>query len=297
MILVTGAAGLSGRAVIDEFVRHGVPVRALVRDGGRLDGLADRRGVEVVVGDMLRPQTLEPALDGVERALLISSGDQHLLEVQCTFIDAAERAGVNHIVKFSGQESGIGFDPYKFRFTRNHEQIQKYLESSGMAWTHLRPSQFMQVYLRQAGAVAAQNVLALPLGDIRLAPVDNNDVAKVAFAVLTTDGHAGKRYSMTGPEALTMSEIASAIGEVRGAPVTYASISPEQSRAAMIGAGMPEYFADAVYDQTLERRRHSESRVSLETHRAFGVTPTTFADFVRRHADAFRPVATAATAG
>jgi len=135
MILVTGAAGLSGRAVIDEFVRHGVPVRALVRDGGRLDGLADRRGVEVVVGDMLRPQTLEPALDGVERALLISSGDQHLLEVQCTFIAAAERAGVNHIVKFSGQESGIGFDPYKFRFTRNHEQIQKYLESSGMAWT------------------------------------------------------------------------------------------------------------------------------------------------------------------
>jgi uncharacterized protein YbjT (DUF2867 family) len=237
---------------------------------------------------MLRPQTLEPVLDGVERALLISSGDENLLEAQCTFIDAAARAGVKHIVKFSGEESGIGFDPYKFRFTRNHEQIQRYLENSGMAWTHLRPSQFMQAYLRQAGAVASRNALPLPLGDIRLAPVDNDDVAKVAFAVLTSDGHAGRRYPMTGPQALTMGEIASTIGAVRGAPVTYARISPEENRAAMIGAGLPAYLANAVYDQTLERRRHPQSRVSLETHRAFGVTPTTFADFARSHADTFR---------
>lgn len=288
MFLVTGAAGLSGRAVVDEFVRQGVPVRAMVRDAGRVDGLADQPGVEVVVGDMMRPLDLGPALDGVDRILLISTGDDHLLEAQCTFIDAAKRAGVQHIVKFSGQESGIGFDPYRFRFTRNHEQIQRYLEGSGIAWTHLRPSQFMQVYLRQAGAVATRGILPLPFGDIRLAPVDNHDVAQVAFALLTGDGHAGKRYAMTGPEALSMEEIAATIAAVRGAPVTYIQISAEDYRAAIIANGGPEYFANALYDQTVERLRNPDSRIVLETHESFGVTPTRFADFARRHAEAFR---------
>src|SRR6266851_4412408 len=99
---------------------------------------------------MLRPETLDPVLDGVDRALLISSAGPEMLDTQWRFIDAARQAGVGHIVKFSGKESGIGFDPLRFRFTRMHELIEDYLEASGVAWTHLRPSQFMQVYLCEA---------------------------------------------------------------------------------------------------------------------------------------------------
>jgi uncharacterized protein YbjT (DUF2867 family) len=287
-ILVTGAAGLSGRAVVEEFVRRKTPVRALVRDAHQGDDLALRSGVQVVVGDMMRPQSLGPALHGIERALMISSANDALLETQCTFIDAAARAGVGHVVKFSGAESGIGFDPYNFRFTRNHEQIERYLESSGVGWTHLRPSQFMQVYLRSAATVAQRGVLALPAGDIRLSPVDIADIAKVAFFLLTTDGHTGRSYPMTGPQALTMTQIAALIADARGKPVTYLSVSPEQSRAAMIAAGAAEYVADALYDQAVERLKHPQSRVSLDTHHTFGIQPTTFAQFVRRHVDAFR---------
>src|SRR5262249_22466119 len=115
---------------------------------------------------------------------------------QCTFVDAAKKAGVQHIVKFSGKESGVGFDAKRFRFTRMHEEIETYLEGSGLAWTHLRPSQFMQVYLREAPSIVSRGALALPLDDARLAPVDLEDVAKVAFAILTEGGHEGRNYEM-----------------------------------------------------------------------------------------------------
>jgi uncharacterized protein YbjT (DUF2867 family) len=208
MILVTGATGLSGLAVMREFARERRQVRALVRSRARARLLETLPGVEVVEGDMLRPETLDAALDGVERALMISSADQQMVETQCAFIDASRKGGVRHIIKFSGAESGIGFDPEKFRFTRMHEQIERYLERSGLAWTHLRPSQFMQVYLRELPTIKAKNALFLPLENIRLSPVDVEDIAKAAYALLRDGNHEGKSYDMTGPEALTMTEIA-----------------------------------------------------------------------------------------
>jgi uncharacterized protein YbjT (DUF2867 family) len=161
MIIVTGAAGNTGHAALREFARHGVRVRALVRDEAKARPLEDLPGVEVVEGDLARPDSLGSALDGVERALLISSSTPDMRDTQCTFVDAAKAAGVHHIVKLSGKESSIGFDPERFLFTRMHEQVERYVEASGMAWTHLRPSQFMQVYLREAPTIASQ-------GDLRL---------------------------------------------------------------------------------------------------------------------------------
>jgi nucleoside-diphosphate-sugar epimerase len=143
-----------------------------------------------------------------KRALMISSADARFAETQCAFIDSCRAAGVRHVVKFSGAESSIGYDPRKFRFTRMHEDVERYLEGSGLAWTDLRPSQFMQVCLREAPTIAAKGAIFLPFRDIRLSPIDIEDIAKIAFAVLRDGGHAGKSYDMTGPEALTMTEIA-----------------------------------------------------------------------------------------
>jgi uncharacterized protein YbjT (DUF2867 family) len=287
MLLITGATGLNGRAAVDEFVRRGRGVRVLVRNADRAGDLGRLAGVEVVEGDLLRPRTLTPALEGVERALLISSADAAMVEAQCTFVDAARAAGVKHVIKFSGLESGIGFDPDNFRFTRNHKQVERYLEASGIAWTHLQPSQFMQVYLREARSVAARGELVLPAGQIRLSPVDVRDIAQVAFHLLTTDGHEGRSYPMTGPQALTMSEIAATIAQATGKQVAYVSITPEERREAMLAAGVPGGFAEDLYDQAIERLKHPESRVSLKTHQTFGVRPTTFAEFAAHHAADF----------
>jgi uncharacterized protein YbjT (DUF2867 family) len=134
MILVTGAGGLSGSIMVRELIRRGLPVRAMVRPGRTAIP-----GVETVEGDLLRAETLSGPLRDVDRALLISTADERMAEAQRTFIDAAKAAGVAHIVKFSGAESGAGFDPHRFRSTRAHEQVEDYLEASGVAWTHLRP--------------------------------------------------------------------------------------------------------------------------------------------------------------
>src|SRR5262245_7259553 len=119
-ILVTGAAGLNGSAVVREFSRNGVAVRALVRVRSRAVALAELPYVELVEGDMARPETLQRVFEGIDRALMISSANPQMVEVQCRFVDACKAAGVAHVVKFSGKESGIGFDANNFPFTRMH---------------------------------------------------------------------------------------------------------------------------------------------------------------------------------
>jgi uncharacterized protein YbjT (DUF2867 family) len=290
MILVTGATGLSGSAVIREFARHKTPVRALVRSRAKARAFQTLPTVEVVEGDMLRPKTLGAALQEVDRVLMISSARERMLETQCTFIDASKEAGVRHLIKFSGAESGVGFNPEKFRSTREHEQIEDYLEGSGVAWTHLRPSQFMQFYLpgTPTGLDVAENALILPMESAKLSPVDVQDIAKVAFALLRNGGHEAKSYDMTGPEALTMTDAAERISRAIGKTVRYVNVTLEEKRRTLLATGMPPERTDALNELFSERRKCSESRVYLGTHETFGVQPTTFAEFARRNAAAFR---------
>jgi uncharacterized protein YbjT (DUF2867 family) len=289
MILVTGATGLAGSAVIREFAQQQLPVRALVRNPAKaamFDGLAT---VEVIEGDMLRPQTLAAAFEGVDRALMISSPREQMVDTQCTFIDAAKAAGVLHIVKFSGMDSGIGFDHDAFRASRWHGQVERYLEGSGLAWTHLRPTQFMQYYLpgTLTGVDPTKRELVMPIGASELAPVDIEDIAKVAVALLRAGGHQRKSYYMSGPQALTMTEVVEQISEATGTTFRYSDVSFEQKRTELVAAGLPPDAIDLLDELFKERRRCTKSTVDLNTHKTFGVEPTTFAQFAWRHATGF----------
>lgn len=285
MILITGAAGLSGSAVVREFARQHHPIRALVRNREKAQALEAFSTVEIVEGDMLRPETLDAALDGVERVLMISSANQQLVETQCTFIDAARKAGVRHIVKYSGFHATLDSP---FIFSQMHAEIERYLENSGLAWTHLCPSQFMQVYFREVPTIVAEGAFYLALENAKLAPVAIEDIAQVAFILLTSEGHQGKRYDMTGPQALTMSEVAEQISEAIGKPVRYVNITLEERRRALLAAGTPLYLVDALDIQVSERQKGIEAIVYLDTHETFGIHPTTFAEFARHNAAVFR---------
>jgi uncharacterized protein YbjT (DUF2867 family) len=285
-ILITGANGVSGSIIVREFARQKAKVKALVRSRAKAQWLEGLPTVELVEGDMLRPETLGPALKDVSRALMISSANEQLVETQCRFIDACAKAGVGHIVKFSGSEEGVRRD--KFRFTRMHDEIERYLEGSGLAWTHLRPSQFMQVYLREIPTIVAQGAFFLPMGNAQLEPVDIEDIAKVAFALLHSDGHEEKSYDITGPEALTMTDIAQRISEAIGNPIRYVDISPDNKRAMLLSNGVSSFFADGVDELFSERRLRHQARVCLATHEKFKVRPTTFAEFAFRNAARFR---------
>lgn len=289
MILVTGAAGKAGSAVVRELARQGVRARALVRDARKAAALAGLPTIEPVVGDMRRRSELLPALDGVERALLISSPTEQMVDTQISFIDTAEVAGVARVVKLSGKESGEGFDPEVFRGTRWHGQIERYLERTTLAWTHLRPSQFMQNYLPGSitGFDPRDRALTMPIGKSSLAPVDLGDVAKAAVELLARDGYESRSFTMTGPEALTMTEVADRVSAATGERFRYVDVPIGEKLAAMAAAGLPAHVVDLFEEQFVERTRCATSVVDLSTHLAFGIEPTTFARFAEENADSF----------
>lgn len=284
-ILLTGGTGLAGSAVVREFIRSGHPVRVLVRNPARAAGLRAFPTVEVVEGDLLRPETLHDALKGVQRALLLSSPDAQLVEAQTGFIDAAKSAGVEHIVKFSGLSAADIGTP--FIFGAMHAEIESHLQDSGLLWTQLRPSQFMTEFLREVPTILAQGALFLPFKDIRLVPVDIVDIARAVFLLLTTSGHEGKTYALSGPEALNMDEIAQKISKAIGRTIRYVDIPREDRNAALLGAGTPEFFVQALDAQTGERLLGRESVVHQETHETLGLNPTSFSEFAARNAGAF----------
>jgi uncharacterized protein YbjT (DUF2867 family) len=175
-----------------------------------------------------------------------------------------------------------------------HKKIEEYLERSSLAWTHLRPTGFMQEYLREAPSIINDGAFYLALGDVRLNPIDLVDVAKVAFLLLRDGGHEGARIAITGPEALTMAEIADRISRAIGKTVRYVAVSPAARRQALIAHGIPAEFADALDKQVKERLKGGiESQVDLSTHQLFNVKPTTFLEFAQRNAKAFGAAAAA----
>jgi uncharacterized protein YbjT (DUF2867 family) len=285
MILVTGATGLNGRELLHRLSARGVPVRALVRSPARAEGLAALPRVEIVEGDMARPDALAEALRGVDRAMLISSSEPAMLDIQSSFIEAARKAGVKHVVKLSGIMPGLDSP---FRFARMHGEIERRLEASGMAFTHLRPGEFMATYFRQVPSIVAKGALFLPMADAKIASIDVGDIAEVAATVLTGSGHEGKIYPLTGPEALTMAEVAAKLSAATGKQIRYVDVAPEDARRAQLAAGVPPFMADALAELFAERRKGAESTVSPLVPTLLGRAATSFDDFARRHAAIFR---------
>ena len=285
MILVTGATGLNGGALVRLLSARSVPVRALVRDASRAASLSSVANVEIVEGDMARPETLSKALRGVDRAMLISSSDAAMLEVQSNFIDAARKARVKHMVKLSGIMPDTDSP---FRFARMHGEIELKLERSGIAFTHLRAGEFMHAYFRQVPAIVARGAFFLPMEDARIASIDIGDIAEVAAKALTEPGHEGKVYPLTGPEALTMAEVAEKLSAATGRPIQYVNVAPEEARRAQLAGGMPQYTADALVELFAERRKGKESQVSPVIEGIIGRRATSFDDFALRNSAIFR---------
>jgi uncharacterized protein YbjT (DUF2867 family) len=285
MILLTGVTGMAGSHIANEFAKRREPVRVLVREHAKAALLNSVPTVQVIQGDMAKPDTLGAALEGVERVLMISSSTPDMLETQCTFIDACKAAGVRHMIKFSGLAA---HPDALFLFGRLHLEAEKYLERSGLKWTHLRPTGFMQEYLREAPSIVHEGALYLPLGDTKLNPVDLADVGKIGYHLLRAGGHEGAHLPVTGPEALNMSEIAAAISQASGRTVRYVPVSRLQRREALIAHGIPEMFADLLDKQVEERLQGGlESRVDVSTHELFEIQPTTFLNFASKNAEAF----------
>jgi uncharacterized protein YbjT (DUF2867 family) len=285
MILVTGATGLNGKELLRVLSASGVAVRALVRNPAKAEAIAALPNVEIVQGDMAHPETLAAGLRGVDRAMLISSSDPMMLDVQTNFIDAAKQAGVKHVVKLSGIMPELDS---AFRFARMHGEIEKRLEASGMAFTHLRAGEFMPAYFRQVPNITAKGAMFLPMEEASIASIDVGDIAEIAARVLTGSGHEGKTYPLTGPQALTMTEVAEKLSAATGKTIRYVNVPPEAARQAQLAAGMPPYLADALFELFAERRNGKEAKVWPDAELLLDRRPTSFDEFAKRNAAVFQ---------
>jgi uncharacterized protein YbjT (DUF2867 family) len=251
-ILITGATGNVGSAVLDNLGTTDVGLRALVHDESKARSLRDR-GVEAVVGDFLEPETLSPALEGVGTVLLVTPIHPEQVAQACNVIKAAKESGNDlRIVRLSVHQAS---HQAPARNSRQHAEIEDELASSGLPYTLLRPTTFMQNTLMAARTVASEGRIYQPFKDGRLGMIDARDIGEVAAKVLTEEGHEGEMYTLTGPAAISFYNVAQALSEVLGKEVSYVPIPLEKAKEAMLDMGLSEWRADVLIEYA---KAHSE---------------------------------------
>ena len=277
MILVTGASGTVGSEVVKALGGRSAGVRA----GYRTRPQNVPAGVESVKLDYERPETIRPALQGVDTLFLLSN----TVDPERKVVDEAKRAGVKRIVKLSV----IGAAEEGFTFARWHRAVEKYIEASGLGWTFLRPNGFMQNVVTYMGeTIRSQSAIYSPAGNAAASHVDARDVGAVGARVLTDKGHEGKAYELTGPAALTYGQIAEILSRVLGRTIGYVPISPEQYRQAAVAAGTPEGYADALVDLNRYYLEGKASVVTPSVRQLTGRDAIPFEQFARDYADKLR---------
>ncbi|WP_424528822.1 NAD(P)H-binding protein [Sphaerisporangium viridialbum] len=278
MILVTGATGNVGRGVAEQLLAAGQEVRALTRNPDRAHLPA---GAEVIRGDLSEPGTLPPALEGVTAAFLYA-----VPGTAPAFLKAAKDAGVRRVVLLSSLAVDDDAEVQPNFIAAFHAVIEDAIEESGLEWTFVRPGAFDTNAYQWLGQVKAGDVVRLPFGEAVTAPIHEADIAAVAVQALTSDGHAGARYQLTGPQALTLSAQVRAVGEAIGRPLRLEEVSPEAARQAMLQR-VPEQIVDTM----MELQAKSVGREAFVTDTVEKVTgrpARTFAQWAADHADDFR---------
>jgi len=277
-ILVTGASGHVGRAVLDQLLAAGADVHASSRDP-RTAQLPE--GVPVVAADLTRPETLPAALAGVARVFLYAQP-----EAIDSFVQAAQAAGVEQVVFLSSAslvEPGAADDP----IAQHHRAVEQALERSALAWTFVRPGAFATNALQWARAIRAEGVVRIPYPQAESAPIHEADIAAVAVAALTGDTLRNAAPHLTGPESLTQERQVTLIGEALGREVRCVELTPEQARHEM-GRFMPPQFVDALLRMWAVTDA-VPATISDAVAQITGHPGRSFATWARDHAADFRP--------
>jgi uncharacterized protein YbjT (DUF2867 family) len=274
VIVVTGATGNVGRPLVEALAAAGEKVTAVSRRPG-----ADAPdGVVYLQADLLRPESLGPALDGADALFLLTSAEWHVADGDLTgVLDVVRATEVRRVVLLSSQGVGTG---------RHPSDLEDAVTRSGLAWTLLRPGGFASNDLLWAEPVGARRTVFTPFPDVALPVIDPADIADVAAAVLLGDSHAGRTYELTGPAPISPRQRVAAIGAALDEEVRLVEQSRAEARAQML-AFMPEQGADATLD-ILGKPTPEEQRVSPDVERVLGRPPRAYAEWVGRNVAAFR---------
>ena len=282
MILVTGSSGTVGTEVLKQLSAKGTKVRAAYRSRP-----PSTPGAEAVKVDLSTGEGLDAAMAGCDAVFLLSGGIPDQTEAEVRGVEAAKRAGVRRLVKLSV----MGAEGEDFSFARIHRPVERAVESSGMAYTFLRPNGFMQNFVTyDRDAIKATGAFYYPCGEAKISHVDVRDIAAVAVAALTARGgeHDRKAYTLTGPEALTFAQCAEKLSAAAGKTIRYVSPPVEEYRRMLTGAGVPAEYAEQLIDLSRYYVAGKASRLTTAVRDVTGREPIRFHQFARENAAALR---------
>jgi uncharacterized protein YbjT (DUF2867 family) len=279
-ILVTGATGNVGSRLVRRLKDKGRAVRAFARNAAS----KAMDGVEAAPGDFTDKASLREAMAGVDAVYLLSAGDQ-LSVHEANAIEAAKAAGVKLIVKHSvagAQYNAPGFPSW-------HRAGEERLEASGVPYVFLRPASFASNALYWAGSIKGQGTVYGALGEAAIPVIDPEDIAEAAAAVLTTPGHEGKAYELSGPEALTTAQQVEAVGRAIGKDLKYVNVPDDAAKQSMLGMGMSPAYVDAMI--SLIQMLRGIGRIEPypgDVEKLTGHKPRSFGQWAETNAGAFR---------
>lgn len=235
-VLVTGATGNTGSLLVPKLLRAGISVRIFVRDEKKAESFKDL-GAEVVLGDLDKPETIIPAVKDVDKIYLLTWNGPTQLRQAENLINAASESGKPHIVR----HSMLG--PEDCRIIKQGLKVEDILKASGLPWTILKPTFYMQNTMMAAQTIYSDGKIYWDMKDGRLGTIDVRDIADAAYAVLAGKDHEGKSYILTGPEAISFNDAAKIFSDVLDKEIEYINVPGEASFQAMTGMGVPEWIA------------------------------------------------------
>lgn len=284
-ILITGATGTIGKELTKYLSAKGVTFRAMVRSVEDAKDLAALPGAELVSGNFDNPASLENALNGIEKAFLLTNSSELAEKQQSDFVKAAKKTGVKHIVKLS-QWAANARSPV--RFLCYHAVVEQLIKDSGIAYTFLRPNLFMQGLLGFREMIIKQNQFFGAIGDSKISIIDIRDIAAAAGEALTEEGHQGKIYDLTGPEALTHTTIAEKLSNAVGRQIQFIDISSETLLNILLSVEFPLWQAEGLVEDYAHYKLGEAAEIKDGVWQATGKSPHTFDDFALNYAPLFK---------
>jgi uncharacterized protein YbjT (DUF2867 family) len=284
MILITGASGNAGGAVLREVLKNGSGVQAMYRS--KEDTAKVPHGATAVIADFADQQSLSRALEGIDTVYLVCSPVRELVQLESNMIDACREAGVKRIVL----NSALGAGDFAKSFPSWHRKVEDKLKGSGMDFTILRPNGFMQNLIAYfAPSIRAEGAFYQSTGNAKVSHIDMRDIAVAAAKILSSPAHhSGKIYELNGAEALSYAEIAEKISKATGRKVQYVDIPANAQRKALLDMGMPDFLVTALLELQEYYASGKASKVDGTLESLIPRAPTTMDEFLKEFADQFR---------
>ncbi|MEV4179021.1 NAD(P)H-binding protein [Nonomuraea sp. NPDC049709] len=282
-ILVTGATGHIGSAILAVMKSRGVPVRALARNP---EVLPEHPLVDVVKGDYNDQRSLDAATAGVEAVFLLTTPESPVPRHDRAILQAARSAGVTKIVKLSATSAGARGPNNRIVGTW-HCAAEDAVTASGLSWTILRPSSFASNFLRWADLINYGLPIPNMTGSGLQGVIDPRDVAAVSAECLLSDVGAGQTITLTGPELLSLSDQAACLARVLGRQIATVDVPPDLARVRMQSVGMDTLAIETVIAGATWAREGGNARITEEVKRILGRPPGTFENWALDHRAAF----------